>query len=209
MRNRTSRTTCFVFIAACIFLSQNPGFTQSVSLRWQQNPETDIEYYIIYRGATSNPTTEIARVSADETTFEDADITIGNFYYYRVAAIDSARNLSPYSEEITVATGAITPVDNQPNLPEETSLGQNYPNPFNPKTEFDYSIADASKVTLTIYDVLGRKVKTLVNGFKSSGFYRAIWDGTDKSLNKAASGIYFAKLTAGSYSQVRKIILQK
>jgi hypothetical protein len=99
-----------------------------------------------------------------------------------------------------------TPVnnDNQPILPTQYSLGQNYPNPFNPVTYIPYSIRESGTVKLDIYNVLGRKLITLVNEPQTAGAHRAFLD-----ASSLASGIYFYRLDAGSFTQTRKMVLLK
>jgi hypothetical protein len=89
-------------------------------------------------------------------------------------------------------------------LPSNFTLEQNYPNPFNPTTNIRYSITLTSKVTLKIYDLLGREVQTLVNDEQTPGKYSV-------SLNagKLSSGIYFYQLKAGDYSATKKLMLLK
>ncbi len=87
------------------------------------------------------------------------------------------------------------------------SLKQNYPNPFNPATVITYHIPQSSYVTLKVYNALGNEVATLVNAEKAAGDYELKFDAaSDRNL---ASGIYFYKLTAGDYSEVRKMLLIK
>ncbi len=88
--------------------------------------------------------------------------------------------------------------------PENFRLGQNYPNPFNPTTHFRFTIADFGLVTLKVYDVLGRKIATLVNERKSPGTYEAIFDGS-----KLTSGIYFYQLRSGNFISTRRMVLLK
>ncbi len=88
--------------------------------------------------------------------------------------------------------------------PASFSLLQNYPNPFNPLTNIRYSISSSQKITLTVYDLLGREVATLVNELKSPGTYKAQFDGS-----KYASGTYFYRLTAGNYVEIKKMVLLK
>jgi Secretion system C-terminal sorting domain len=83
-------------------------------------------------------------------------------------------------------------------------LSQNYPNPFNPSTTITYSLPKSSFVTLTIYDLLGREIATLVNEEKLSGTYNVTWNAENIS-----SGVYFYKITAGGYSKVNKMVLLK
>ncbi len=88
--------------------------------------------------------------------------------------------------------------------PEKFALFQNYPNPFNPTTNIRYSLAEASDVTLTVYDVLGRRVATLVNEPQSAGLHTVTFDAT-----RLASGTYIYRLTTGDYVSVKKMLLIK
>jgi hypothetical protein len=94
--------------------------------------------------------------------------------------------------------------NNSSTVPASYSLEQNYPNPFNPTTSIKFNIAKLSLVKIVVYDVLGRKVQTLVNESLEPGSYEKSFDGS--SLN---SGIFFYKITAGDYSDVRKMLLIK
>jgi ligand-binding sensor domain-containing protein len=99
----------------------------------------------------------------------------------------------------------ISIVDKKNNvLPNGFMLYQNYPNPFNPTTTIDYSIPKESFVTIKVYDALGREVTTLVSEEKNTGEYSVKFNGS-----KLASGIYFYKITAGSFVQTKKMILMK
>ncbi|GBD89469.1 hypothetical protein BMS3Abin04_00174 [bacterium BMS3Abin04] len=87
---------------------------------------------------------------------------------------------------------------------KEYALNQNYPNPFNPTTTISYAIPKSGKVTLKVYDVLGKEVAELVNGYKSKGRHSVRFNG-----NNLSSGIYFYKLTSGDFTAVKKLILMK
>ena len=93
--------------------------------------------------------------------------------------------------------------------PVTFSLLDNYPNPFNPKTTISYRLAAGEFVRLTVYDVLGREVKTLVSERKPAGSYRVIWNGRDESGSAVPSGVYFYSLEAGGYKAVKKLLLVK
>ena len=94
-------------------------------------------------------------------------------------------------------------------VPATFSLSDNYPNPFNPTTIINYSIPNDTDVSLSIYNVKGQKVTTLVNGNQTAGSYNAVWNGTDDKNNKVSSGIYFYKITAGENSEMKKMVLIK
>jgi len=86
-------------------------------------------------------------------------------------------------------------------------LCQNYPNPFNPSTVIGYELPKASDVTLTVFNVYGQQIKTLVNSHVNAGAHQAIWDGTNEMGAKVASGVYFYKITAGDFQARNKMIL--
>jgi hypothetical protein len=90
-----------------------------------------------------------------------------------------------------------------------TTLDQNYPNPFNLSTEVRFTLPDAAKVTLSIYNILGQKVTTLVDGEKTAGTHSVFWDGKDKSGAEVASGIYFYRIKAGDFQEQKKMLLIK
>jgi flagellar hook assembly protein FlgD len=84
-------------------------------------------------------------------------------------------------------------------------LEQNYPNPFNPKTTIAFSLPTAGKITLEIFDVLGRKVRTLLQDYLPAGDYQAAWDGRNDFGQTLSSGVYIYQLRAGSYQQTRSM----
>lgn len=88
--------------------------------------------------------------------------------------------------------------------PSEFALSQNYPNPFNASTTIRYNLHKPSDATIDIYDILGRKVRTLVNGKQPAGYHQAVWNARDIS-----SGMYFYKIQAGDYIETKKMVLLK
>jgi len=94
-------------------------------------------------------------------------------------------------------------------IPVTHNLFQNYPNPFNPSTTISYSIPKVSFVSLKIYDILGREVKTLINSEQNAGVYNVRWNGDNIYGNKVSSGIYLYKIEAGDFSLTKKMLLLK
>lgn len=94
-------------------------------------------------------------------------------------------------------------------VPNKISLLQNYPNPFNPLTEIRYSLSKDYHVRLTIYNILGQEVKTLVDEFQTAGFKTIHWDGKDDRGQGCATGIYFYKIQVGEFSQAKKMVIIK
>jgi hypothetical protein len=94
-------------------------------------------------------------------------------------------------------------------VPQTFALQPNYPNPFNPNTVIRYQLPAAAAVRLEVYDVLGQKVRTLAQGDTEPGFHRVMWDGRDEGGRAVAGGVYFYRLQAGEFTQVRKLLLLK
>ncbi len=122
-------------------------------------------------------------------------------------------NLSTFGVPPFTLPGQLTVLTPPPPLsipiastPAVFELAQNYPNPFNPTTTLTYRLSKASDVRLDVFDVLGRKVATLVNARQGAGNYRVDFNAAQFNL---ASGLYFYRLTAGSQSETRKMILSK
>jgi len=88
-------------------------------------------------------------------------------------------------------------------------LEQNYPNPFNPRTVIRFALPCSELIKLIVYDLTGSEVKTLTHRTFSQGIHAVEWDGTDQQGNVVPTGIYFYKLEAGTYPQVRKLTFIK
>lgn len=117
-------------------------------------------------------------------------------YFWRVRALNDAGE-SPFGEVRQFRTGVVTSVQHLgAELPKEFLLAQNYPNPFNPETKIEFALPEASEITLTVTDYLGRRVATLHNGQLAGGVYRIRWDGSDVTSRRLGSGVYFCRLMA-------------
>jgi hypothetical protein len=130
---------------------------------------------------------------------------------YIQVGFDSAYDYYFYSDTLIYARidgkefgTFVTVVSQTPSIAKTFGLAQNYPNPFNPATTISYQLAVSSHVTLKVYDVLGREVAALVDENKTAGSYQAKFDGS-----RFASGVYFYRLEAGSYSATRRFVLMK
>ena len=93
--------------------------------------------------------------------------------------------------------------------PREFSLEQNYPNPFNPTTAINYALKERVHVTLSVYNLLGQEVATLVDAYQAVGAHSVVWDGRSKAGAAAQSGTYFYRIAAGDFVAVRPMILLK
>ena len=91
-------------------------------------------------------------------------------------------------------------------VPSEFALLQNFPNPFNPQTRISYALPEGASVRVTIHNILGQTVRTLVDSYEGPGFKNVVWDGADESGRQVSSGLYFYRLEAGSFVSVRKMM---
>jgi len=94
-------------------------------------------------------------------------------------------------------------------IPDEFALHQNYPNPFNPVTTLRYDLPENGHVNITIYDMLGREVKTLINQTQDAGYKSVIWDATNDYGKPVSAGIYLYQIQAGEYISTKKMVLLK
>ncbi len=97
----------------------------------------------------------------------------------------------------------------QEQIPAEYYLGSNYPNPFNPMTSIKFGLPTESMVRLTVYDIMGREVITLVDEYRPEGTHQVMWDSKDKSGGKVASGIYIYTIKTDHFIRARKMVLLK
>ena len=94
-------------------------------------------------------------------------------------------------------------------LPKDFSLKQNYPNPFNPNTSLRYDLPNDGLVNIAIYDIMGRIVKTLVNGSQTAGFKSVQWNATNDRNEPVPAGLYICTIQAGEFRQTKKMVLLK
>jgi len=97
-----------------------------------------------------------------------------------------------------------------PNAPQlATKLIGNYPNPFNPTTKISFSLQHDSKVELSVFNIKGQKITTLLNENMTAGKHNIAWNGVDSNNKKVSSGVYFYKMESSKYTNVKKMILLK
>ena len=143
------------------------------------------------------------------------DIAAGDSISFGIAAIaaSSIYELEYVASEIRNFWDTHFPEElgneNEATLPGVFALHQGYPNPFNPVTSIRYDIPEAANVQVSVYSLLGQKVKTLVNGAHQPGFYAVQWNGTNDQGNPVASGMYICRIHADQFNAVKKLILMK
>jgi hypothetical protein len=100
-------------------------------------------------------------------------------------------------------------IENGEELPTEFALGQNYPNPFNPTTKMTIALPKIAQVEMVVYNILGQKVKTLVNEIRPAGYHTIEWNGKNDNGNVVPSGVYFIRMVSDTYTKVNKVLMLK
>jgi len=174
-------------------------FGNAVELNWSTSTETNNLGFAVERKTTNTDWSEIGFVSGNGTTTEPnfysySDNSLSSDkYYYRLKQQDFDGSFE-YSNIIEIDVTTVS----------EFVLKQNYPNPFNPSTTIEFNIPEQGLVNLSVYNLLGEKVATLVNTQMESGAHKV-----DFNASVLASGIYLVKMTSGNFSDVIKINLLK
>jgi photosystem II stability/assembly factor-like uncharacterized protein len=142
--------------------------------------------------------------TSDGLFYADTNVASGEYTYY-VKAVYSDTYESAASNSVTVQhTDGSSPL-----VPAATALVGNYPNPFNPTTSISFSLNQSQHVNITVYNVRGEAVKTLVNKELAAANHTVEWDGTDASNNSVASGMYFYRMQTAKMTQSKKMMLLK
>ncbi|MBN2321816.1 MAG: T9SS type A sorting domain-containing protein [Acidobacteria bacterium] len=134
--------------------------------------------------------------SRTEYSFTDKEVEPGREYFYR---------LSDVSTNGTVTERLPVYLKTEENFPYTTQLSRPFPNPFNPSTRINYQLEKDSRVSLSVFDLSGRKVKDLFSGDQVSGSHQVEWDGTDGSGRRVSNGCYIIRLEAGDFTHSEKV----
>jgi hypothetical protein len=183
---------------------------RGVQLTWQTATERNNAGFEVRRQTNSGEFATIASYRFDRTLqgkgttsspttygFVDAAVEAGKTYTYRLRSVDYDGTIHDYAQ--TVSVEVREPVQARV---YEYALEQNYPNPFNPTTTIRYSLKELGKVSLRVYDVMGREVKVLVDGVQGAGEYSVVMDATGLS-----SGVYVYQLRVGGFVFTKKMML--
>jgi hypothetical protein len=187
----------------------NGATTLDVVLDWAPSIDdpvegTPVQFYSVYRAEGSAALAMVGQ--SDEPSYVDRLPSDGT-YRYAVTATDFGGNESGFSGEAPYNSLAIAGASG---IPETYALRANYPNPFNPSTTIVYELPEAAPVTLLIYDLTGKQIRTLVNEARYAGYHQTVWDGTDFKGALVATGVYFYRITAGdAFVETRKMVLMK
>ena len=194
----------------------------SVILKWTTSSEVNNHGFDIERSVNKTIWARLGFVAGSGTTnslrnytFTDNSITSSGTYYYRLKQINNDGTYQYYNKAggdfVRVrGHGKIALIQPDNNTEVESSsateylLNQNYPNPFNPSTVIAYSIPQSANVMMVVYNSIGQTVKVLENAFKNAGNYTVSFNASE-----LPSGVYFYRIEAGQFSQIRKMMLLK
>ncbi len=175
------------------------GQPESITLSWNR-----VQYADQYLVQTSNAPTFInifGSITTSDTAISLQLLLEGQKYYWRVQA-NNVEGSGPWSD---VWDFTLTGVKNfQEGVPTEYSISQNYPNPFNPTTRIRFALPQSGLTKITIYDLLGREVQTLINRELSAGYYELNFDASNLS-----NGVYFYRIRAGNFVETKKLLFLK
>ncbi len=121
--------------------------------------------------------------------------------YYKLAVVDI--------NEKEMVCGFLAKDSDDPPASHIYNLSQNFPNPFNPQTDIEFDLPESTSVSLKVFDTVGKRVITLLDGEAGSGHHSLTWDGRDEEGKEVASGVYYYRLQAGGYSATRAMLLLK
>ncbi|GAB4327110.1 MAG: hypothetical protein Kow0037_00410 [Calditrichia bacterium] len=196
-------------------------------LLWATQSEVDNAGFEVYRsdkrdgtyqlisGYTNNPELQGAGNSSSltEYRFEDVGLVNGQTYWYKLADVDYNGHRAFHGPVSVVPNANGVQVVNDGAIPKSFALKNNYPNPFNPSTRLEFDIPallDGSiRVNVSVYNLLGQKVKTLVEGNLQPGSYQVEWDGTNELGQKVASGVYLYGIRSEKFTKFKKMMLMK
>jgi hypothetical protein len=178
------------------------------------NSSADCDLYLIPESSITETSFDLIAASlrvgvTDEGIDQTAegDPIPADTYIIGVAIFDSAPVQNQTSYTLTITGSISTDIADEAEVPTQFALGQNYPNPFNPETRIQYEVPTNTAVRLEVFNLLGRKVRTLVNEGRATGVYSVTWDGTTDAGTSVATGVYVYRLQAGSFSQSRTMVL--
>lgn len=183
--------------------------TEMVLLKWRTQSETEnLGFNILRSNAYDGKYRQINPKLIDGAGtsekmhnyfYEDRDVKGGKTYYYLLEDVDYSGNTSTHGP----VTATVAPV------PKDYGLEQNYPNPFNPSTTIKFSLKEGGHVKLTIYNMIGQRVQTLINKNMNAGVHNIGWNSRDMSNSLVPSGVYYYSIEVNDFKAVRRMIFAK
>lgn len=193
------RSVDIIIVSVLISRFDAHAESDGVHLAWRVDADEIVRGYRVYRGAASDGQRVLNDdlLPGDATVFVDATALPGVAYTYMLAAVKENGD-EVLSMPIVVTTAPLT-----------LNLEPNVPNPFNPSTRIAFTLPEAERAILRVYDVRGSHVATVLDRRLSAGRHDVEWDGVDDSGTPVASGTYFYSLAAGKRTVSRKMVLVK
>jgi hypothetical protein len=198
-------------IDLCAFNVEPDG--DRLEVTWITATEIDNAGFNLYRGTakgmwSTRLTEELIPARGNEVqgatyTFTDYAAAPGVVHYYWLEDVDLYGKSSMHGP---VGAAAASAEEGEVTIPDVVSLDQNYPNPFGGTTRIAYGLPVAGHVTLSIYNVMGQRVRTLVDTYQQAGYREVHWDGRDEEGSPVSEGIYFYGLKVADRSKIRKMI---
>jgi len=190
-----------------------------ITVKWI--PSSDQKYPIVdYYIRLTHPNVtmgDIYEVGLD-TCFYICPVDVNSTYSVYVYGISSIGDTSlPISRNVSTGDMNVCPGNATKGYDDGETCGdspdkitfRNYPNPFNPETVFSFALPEVANVNLSIFNILGQRIATLIDKTMPAGEHQILWGGFDSENHQAASGIYFARFTAGDFIETRKIIIMR
>ena len=177
----------------------------TIILAWSAIEE-DLLYYQLDRATNAMFTENVDQTYVTTNTHTDYDIDTGIEYFYRVSGY--VGYWTDYSNTVSVIIESLD-LDENSAMNLDYKIHQNYPNPFNPVTTLQYDLPENGLVNITIYDMMGRQVKTLVNGSQTTGYKTIQWNATNDRNEPVSAGLYLYTIQAGKFRQTKKMVLLK
>lgn len=150
-----------------------------------------------------NPST--SNLTIEAVTTKNPDHSLIFLYRDMQNGVVNFRKVEPKFDRVSLSLSGAAGIA----LPVEYALEQNYPNPFNPSTNIAFALPKAGKVEVSVFNVLGQQVNTLLSEELPAGSHTIVWDGTNDRGASVASGIYFYRIVAGDFSQTKKMLMLK
>jgi fibronectin type 3 domain-containing protein len=190
--------------AAPTGLTASPSGDWDVLVSWDANTEPDLDRYRLERDTTDLFSGPVGFETTGQSHL-DSGLDVGVTYYYRIFAIDTQENSSAPSDTVAYlfeGTG----------IPENLVASVSFvrPNPSSGEASVAYTVpSEGAPVSMSVYDIRGRLVRTLLDRGHKGGVYQATWDGRDARGEEVASGIYFFRVAVGDLEEVRKVVLMR
>jgi|GEM_PF-1369034 len=173
----------------------------TVTFQWEA--VDSVANYVLQIGVSASLDSPVTELRGLTKTSVDVELAGETTYYWRVGTLNDV-GITAWSSVRSFSTGSGTGIDDKTGVPDQYSLWQNYPNPFNPVTSIRFGLPEATDVTISVYNLLGEKVATLVNERKKAGIYTVRFN-----ASRLGSGLYFYEISTENFSRTRKMIVVK